>query len=149
MSNVILDPLKLYSKHFIKMYIHVVENTYLRYVAKGGRGSGKSTNIAGFIIEQIMEHPITALCIRKVGRTLEESVYEELKEAIDRMGVNSFFKFNKSPLRITYKPRGNSIIFRGADDPAKIKSIKVSKFPVALMWVKNRLTLNLSNSVDT
>ncbi|WP_374989200.1 phage terminase large subunit [Priestia megaterium] len=29
-----------------------------------------------------------------------------------------------------------SIIFCGADDSAKMKSIKVSKYPIALLWIE-------------
>ena len=50
------------------------------------------------------------------------------------LGVSAYWKVQKSPLQLIYIPRGNKIIFRGADDPAKIKSIKISKFPLAYLW---------------
>ena len=110
------------------------EQEYLRYVLKGGRASAKSTHVGFRLALDLVKYPITILCVRKVGNTLSESVYEQLKESIELLGISSMFKFNKSPLSITYIPRGNKIIFRGADDPQKIKSIKMSKFPIARLW---------------
>lgn len=144
-----IDPIKLHSKHFLEVWVKAVSNEALRYVCKGGRGSGKSTTVAAIIIEEMMVNPITALCVRKVARTLEESVYEELKDAIDRMGVTHLWKVYKSPLKLVYKPRGNSIIFRGADDPAKIKSIKISKFPLALLWVEEAAEFKTEDELTT
>lgn len=109
---------------------------YLRYVLKGGRGSGKSTHIALRIVYDMMKYPVTTLCVRKVARTLEESVFEQLKEAISMLGVENYWRVMKSPLQLIYLPRGNKIIFRGADDPLKLKSLKVSKFPVAFLWIE-------------
>lgn len=121
---------------FVDFHRKVKNNKYLRYVLKGGRGSGKSFMISIELILDLIKNPITIICVRKVGNTLYESVYEQLKEAVDVLGVGAYFNFGKSPLKITYLPRGNSIIFRGADDPAKIKSLKVAKFPVATLWIE-------------
>lgn len=112
------------------------QNKHLKYVLKGGRASGKSTHIPFRIVVDMMKYPVTTLVVRKVGNTLAESVFEQLKEAIDILGVTKYWKVQKSPLQLTYIPRGNKIIFRGADDPSKIKSIKMSKFPLAYLWIE-------------
>lgn len=125
-----------FTPHFQAVWGIVKTGWYLKHVLKGGRGSAKSTHIAMFIILLMQMFPITWLCVRKVGNTLAESCYEQLKEAIDMLGVGQYWHVNISPLRLTYKPRGNKIIFRGADDPQKIKSIKVSKFPLAGLWIE-------------
>lgn len=122
---------------------------FLRHVCKGGRGSAKSSHIAMKVIKDMMKYPVTTICIRKVARTLEESVFEELKEAIDRLGVSAYWKVMKSPLQLIYVPRGNKIIFRGADDPMKIKSIKVSKFPIAFMWIEELAEFKTEDEVTT
>lgn len=75
-------------------------NKYLFYVNKGGRASAKSTHIAIWLIVNAMKNPITTLCIRRVGNTLAESVFEQLKEAIDFLGVAHLWKVQKSPLQI-------------------------------------------------
>lgn len=121
---------------FAELHKKIKNKEYLRYVLKGGRGSGKSFMISIELILDLIKNPISILCVRKVGNTLYESVYEQLKEAVDVLGVGAYFNFSKSPLKITYLPRGNSIIFRGADDPAKIKSLKVARFPVATLWIE-------------
>lgn len=121
----------------------------LYYVLKGGRSSTKSTHIAIVMIKNLMQYPINGLAIRKVARTLEESVFEQLKWAIEYLEVEHLFKVKLSPLRITYKPRGNYITFRGADDPGKIKSIKSSKFPIAMLWVEELAEFKTEDEVST
>jgi PBSX family phage terminase large subunit len=118
-------------------------------VLKGGRNSSKSTHIAIRIIWDMMRKPINALCIRKVGNTLETSVYEQLLWAIDYLGVSKYWDVKKSPLKLTYKPRGNSIIFRGADKPEKIKSIKMRKFPLAILWIEELAEFKTEDEVST
>lgn len=125
------------------------EHKYLRYVLKGGRSSAKSTHIGFRIVMDVMKYPITALCVRKVKDTLSESVYEQLKECIDILGVSQYFEFKVSPLQIIYKPRGNKIIFRGADDPQKMKSLKVAKFPVTVLWIEELAEFKNEDEVTT
>jgi PBSX family phage terminase large subunit len=105
-------------------------------VLKGGRGSAKSTHIAERIIIDLMRYKVNALAVRKVGNTLAESVFEQLKWAIDYLGVSGKWEEKKSPLKLIYKPFGNMIIFRGGDKPEKIKSLKTSKYPVAILWIE-------------
>lgn len=121
---------------------------YLKYVFKGGRGSGKSSNIALEYVLDVIKYPITLLCVRKVGNTLQESCFEQIKEAIQILNLDAYFKVNLSPLKITYLPRGNTIIFRGADDPAKIKSIKMSKFPIARLWIEELAEFKTEDEVS-
>ena len=108
----------------------------LHVVCKGGRGSGKSSDIGHIVVQMIMRYPVNAVCIRKVDRDLQESVFEQIMWAIEEQGVRKYFKVNKSPLKITYLPRGNQIIFRGLQDPNRLKSLKSSRFPYAIAWVE-------------
>ncbi|SDH71251.1 phage terminase, large subunit, PBSX family [Aneurinibacillus thermoaerophilus] len=125
------------------------KNEHLYYVLKGGRNSSKSTHISIDLIYDIIRYPINALCIRKVGNTLQESVFEQLLWAIEHVGVSHLFQVKYSPLKITYIPRGNYIIFRGADKPEKIKSIKSSKFPIARLWVEELAEFKTEDEVST
>lgn len=134
---------------FQSFWVASNSNRYLRHVLKGGRGSAKSTHIALKVIKDMMKYPVTTLCVRKVARTLEESVFEQLKEAIDILGVSSYWRIMKSPLQLIYLPRGNKIIFRGADDPLKIKSIKMAKFPIAFMWIEELAEFKTEEEVST
>lgn len=108
----------------------------LHVVCKGGRGSGKSSDIGHIVVQMIMRYPVNAVCIRKVDRDLQESVFEQIMWAIEEQGIRKYFKVNKSPLKITYLPRGNQIIFRGLQDPNRLKSLKSSRFPYAIAWVE-------------
>lgn len=121
----------------------------LFFVLKGGRNSSKSTHIAIDYIMDMMKYPINGLCVRKVGNTLQDSVYEQLKWAIEYLQVGHLFHCNISPLRITYLPRGNRIIFRGADKPERIKSIKASRFPIARLWVEEVAEFKTEDEIST
>ncbi|MGL5718855.1 MAG: PBSX family phage terminase large subunit [Paraclostridium sp.] len=132
-----------------KIFYANTKKDFLYYVLKGGRGSAKSTHISFTLILKIIKEPITILCVRKVGNTLSESVYEQLKEAIEMLGVGHLFECKKSPLQIVYKPRGNKIIFRGADDPSKIKSIKISKYPLTTMWIEELAEFKTEEEIST
>ena len=118
-------------------------------VLKGGRNSSKSTHIAIRIIWDMMRKPVNALVVRKVASTLETSAYEQLQWAIEYLGVGEYWSAKKSPLKLTYKPTGNSIYFRGADKPEKIKSIKTSKHPIAILWIEELAEFKVEDEVST
>ena len=121
----------------------------LNIVCKGGRGSGKSSDIAHIVTQLLMRYAVNAVGIRYVDNTLEQSLYEQMKWAIEQQGVSHLFKFNKSPLRITYKPHGNYMIFRGAQNPERIKSLKDSKFPFAIGWIEELAEFKNEDEVTT
>ncbi|KAJ62336.1 hypothetical protein P785_1382 [Enterococcus faecalis KS19] len=96
-----------------------------------------------------MRYAVNAVGIRYVDNTLEQSIYEQMKWAIEQQGVTHLFKFNKSPLRITYIPRGNYMIFRGAQNPERIKSLKDSRFPFAIGWIEELGEFKTEDEVTT
>ena len=140
---------EIINKNFYEFWKTINSNKYLFHVLKGGRASAKSTHIAIWLVLALMKYLVTCLCIRKVGNTLAESVFEQLKEAIDILGVGHVWKVQKSPLQLVYIPRGNKFIFRGADDPAKIKSIKMSKFPISFVWFEELAEFKTEDEVST
>ncbi len=94
----------------------------------GGAGSGKSFYDLQSIVKRIVQedganHKI--LMIRKVARTLKESVYDLVKNILQDTGFDKFchFKYSQGDNYIEFKPNGNKMIFLGLDDPEKIKSI--------------------------
>lgn len=121
----------------------------LNVVCSGGRGSGKSSNVAHIITQLLMRYPVNAVGIRKIDNTLEQSIYEQMKWAISEQQVTHLFRFNKSPLRITYLPRGNYMVFRGAQYPERIKSLKDSRFPFAIAWVEELAEFRTEEEVTT
>lgn len=104
---------------------------YREFVLTGGRGSTKSSCGTEIVFEIMMNNPqVHALALRQVANTLRDSIYAQFQWSADKQAENPMFvrenwDFKLSPLEITYKPTGQKIYFRGADDPGKIKSIKV------------------------
>jgi phage terminase large subunit len=106
-------------------------------VCKGSRASKKSKTTALNWIFRIMKYPqANLLVVRRVGATLKDSCYTELKWAIHRFGVDSLFDCKLNPLEITYIPTGQKIYFRGLDDPLKITSITVDVGCLCWLWIE-------------
>lgn len=104
----------------------VFRHGHTHYDLSGGRGSLKSSAVSLLVPLLLVSNPNThALVLRKVGNTIRDSVFAQYIWAIDRMGMAAYWESKVSPLELTYKPTGQKILFRGADDPMKIKSIKV------------------------
>lgn len=104
-------------------------------VAKGGRGSTKSSYISIELLLMLLKHPqCHAVVLRKVGNTLRSSVYAQLCWAIATLGLSGYFRCTVSPMEITYTPTGQKILFFGLDDPGKIKSIKVPFGYIGIGW---------------
>jgi len=101
-------------------------NETRQYWLKGGRGSCKSSFVSLAIVHGIQTHPDThAMVLRKIADNLASSVYTQLLWAIDMLGTADQWKAGKSPLELTYLPTGQRVYFRGADEPSKIKSVKL------------------------
>lgn len=140
---------ELLPKRFHPVWRATLNSDILNIVCKGGRGSGKSSDIAHIITQLLMRYAVNAVGIRYVDNTLEQSLYEQMKWAIEQQGVTHLFKFNKSPLRITYIPRGNYMIFRGAQNPERIKSLKDARFPFAIGWIEELAEFKNEDEVTT
>ena len=81
-------------------------------VAKGGRGSGKSSYLSLEVVYQLLRHPdCHAVVLRKVAGTLRNSVYNQIVWAIDALGCTAYFRCTVSPMECTYLPTGQKILF--------------------------------------
>ncbi len=104
-------------------------------VLTGGRASLKSSYASVEIILQLLTHPdVHAVVLRKVANTLRNSVYAQMKWAIDQLGLRKKFQYSRTPMEMTYKLTGQKIFFFGLDDPDKVKSIKVEHGYIGLLW---------------
>lgn len=129
----------LIAPQFYSIHWDILEGKHTHYKLYGGRGSTKSSFVSIEIIYGMMQDPnANAACFRKVKDTLAESVFEQLLWAIDALEVSHLWKVTLSPLRLTYKPTGQRIVFRGCDDPNKSKSIKVRKGYFKYIWYEER-----------
>lgn len=125
-------------------------NSQKRYVVcKGSRGSKKSKTTALWHIVKLMQYPLAnALVIRKVGRTLKDSCYSDLRWAIHRLGVDAYWKATASPMELTYTPTGQKILFRGLDDPLKITSISVPVGFINFVWIEEAYEISKESDFD-
>lgn len=104
----------------------VLMHGHTHYDLSGGRGSLKSSTVSLLVPLLLIQNPdIHALVLRKVANTLRDSVYSQYMWAIGELGMAEYWQAKLSPMELIYKPTGQKIMFRGADDPMKIKSIKV------------------------
>lgn len=102
---------------------------------KGGRGSTKSSFISLCIVILVVAHPFAnAVVVRRVGNTLRDSVYEQICWAVSALRLERWFLCKVSPMEIVYLPTGQRIVFRGLDDPIKLKSTKFRKGYCAVLW---------------
>lgn len=99
---------------------------HTHYDFSGGRGSLKSSTVSVLVPLLLINNPGThALVLRKVANTIRDSVYAQYIWAIGELGMAAYWEAKVSPMELIYKTTGQKIMFRGADDPMKIKSIKV------------------------
>lgn len=122
---------------FYKVHNDIKAHSHTYYDLTGGRGSLKSSFVSIEIIHNMMKKENAekhAVVYRKVGDTLETSVFAQIEWAIDKLGVSHLWKMTKSPMRAEYLPTGQKIIFKGLDKAAKSKSIKVPFGYIAYLW---------------
>ena len=123
------------ARNFWDLYDDVKAGGHTEYWLKGGRGSCKSSVISLIVVMGILRDPdANAIIYRRVGNTCKDSVYAQISWAIGVLNVTHLFKFGKSPLEIIYTPTGQRILFRGADDPMKSKSIKLDRGYFKYLW---------------
>lgn len=104
----------------------IFHHGHTHYDFSGGRGSLKSSTVSIIVPLLLTSNPGThALVLRKVANTIRDSVYAQYIWAIGELGMAAYWEAKVSPMELIYKPTGQKIMFRGADDPMKIKSIKV------------------------
>jgi PBSX family phage terminase large subunit len=73
-----------------------------------------------------------------VAATLKDSVYAQMKWAINILDLNDEFECKVSPLEIVYKKTGQTIYFRGLDDETKLKSIKPPFGYIGILWKEEK-----------
>ena len=119
-------------------------------VVKGSRASKKSKTMALWTVVNMMKFKdANMLVVRKTFRTLADSCFTELKWAVHRLKVDSWWKFTESPLEATYLPTGQKIYFRGLDDPLKVTSITVDVGCLCWMWIEEAYEIMSESDFDT
>lgn len=92
---------------------------------KGSAASGKSWACAQRVVLWALQGKERILVVRKVHATLKESCYQDLLAVLESIGLIEGFHYETrvSPLLIRFNHSGSEIVFRGLDNPEKIKSI--------------------------
>ncbi|WP_334298928.1 PBSX family phage terminase large subunit [[Clostridium] symbiosum] len=122
---------------FAPVVFDIQEHGHTEYVFPGGRGSTKSSFVSLEVIDLIMSHEdMHAVVMRQVADTMRGSVYQQVLWAIDMLGLSEEFHSTVSPMEITRISTGQKIFFRGADDPGKVKSIKVPFGYIGILWLE-------------
>ena len=94
-----------------------------RYEVYYGRaGSGKSVFITQKILCKACTSKRKVLVIRKYATTLKDSVFQLFIDQLKKWKIYKFCKVNMSTYTITL-PNESVLLFKGLDDPEKIKSI--------------------------
>lgn len=102
---------------------------------KGGRGSTKSSFISICVVLIMVTFPFAnGVVVRRFGNTLRDSVYAQVCWAISTLGLEAWFTCHASPMEVIYRPTGQRLVFRGMDDPLKIKGVKFTKGYCAIVW---------------
>ena len=101
-------------------YSHFIEVWY------GGASSGKSHGVVQKVVLKSLKHwphPRKVLWLRKVDRTIQDSIFTDVVDCLSTWKLLPLCRVNKSN-RTIHLPNGAVFLFKGMDDPEKIKSIK-------------------------
>ena len=116
-------PSRVFNKHIYDKLYDYDTFTEAHY---GGASSGKSHGVVQKVVLKALgewKKPRKVLFLRKVGATLKDSIFEDVKQCLITYGVFDYCKVNMTDYRIKL-PNDAELIFKGMDNPEKIKSIK-------------------------
>lgn len=116
---------------FNPVYLPLLECNERFIVLYGGAGSGKSVFGVQKMIWKALKNPNRRiLVIRKTQVSIKDSIYKEIENMLGegkRKGhgfqITHKCKFRRAQSPSIVLPNGSEFIFRGLDDPEKIKSI--------------------------
>ena len=107
----------------------------------GGRGSGKSHDVAEYCLFRAYQSKIKVLCTRELQNSIADSVYSLLKNKITDMHLDFFFTVYKD--RIVGN-NGSEFIFKGIhNNVSEIKSME----NISIAWLEESQSLS-RESID-
>ncbi len=114
------------------------------YYNLGGRWSGKTYETIQIIIFRLMSVPDSRACfMRKVYGSIKDTLFADAIEILKQNGIEH--TSTVSPLRITLS-NGSDIIFKGADDPEKLKGL--SSVDIILLDEANEFSQTDFETID-
>lgn len=133
-QNEVLRLSSIFAKTFRPTWSAIKHHQYTHYWFKGGRSSTKSSFISLAIVLTLCMNPnAEAIIFRKVADSLRTTVFEQILWAFDMLGIRDRIKSTQKPLQITFNT-GQRILFRGLDDPTKLKSLKSADKYFGICW---------------
>lgn len=111
-------------------------------VVRGGRGSGKSWGFARALLIEGGKRTLRVLCTREVQKSIQQSVYQLLKDQIAALGLGGFYDVLASEIR---GKNGTQFFFSGLSDMTA-ESLK-SFEGVDVCWVEEAQSVT-KNSWD-
>ena len=100
----------------------ITDYSYRIEVYHGGAGSGKSVGATQKVLLKALKHTRKVLVIRKIQRTIKDSIWSLIISHLHASGLYNACRVNRSDYEIEL-PNGSIFLFKGLDDPEKIKSI--------------------------
>lgn len=116
-------PHKVFNDNIFEIMFNYDNFTEVHY---GGGSSGKSHGVVQKVVLKALSDwklPRKVLWLRKVGATLKDSIVEDVKQCLISFGIWGICQYNKTDNTMTL-PNGAVFLFKGMDNPEKIKSIK-------------------------
>lgn len=119
-----IESFQISKKCFNDVYLKELQSYDKRYnVYYGGAGSGKSHFVVQKMVYKYLKYPNRkCLVIRKVTNSIRDSIYTLFKSVLGDWQLYNACKIRDTLLTIEL-PNGSQFIFKGIDDPEKIKSI--------------------------
>ena len=123
------------------IYKPLWKNAKRRNYIYGGRGSGKSHDVAEYCLFRAYQSKIKVLCTRELQNSIADSVYSLLKNKITDMKLDFFFTVYKD--RIVGN-NGSEFIFKGIhNNVSEIKSME----NISIAWLEESQSLS-RESID-
>ena len=123
------------------IYKPLWKNAKRRNYIYGGRGSGKSHDVAEYCLFRAYQSKIKVLCTRELQNSIADSVYSLLKNKIVDMHLDFFFTVYKD--RIVGN-NGSEFIFKGIhNNVSEIKSME----NISIAWLEESQSLS-RESID-
>lgn len=116
-------PAKVFNRNIFNILTDYSHFTEVHY---GGGSSGKSHGVVQKVVLKALqdwEYPRKILWLRKVGATIADSLFQDVKGCLVDFKIWDFCEWNKTDNRVTL-PNGAVFLFKGMDNSEKIKSIK-------------------------
>lgn len=127
----------LIAPSFADLHCDLKEGKWREVWLKGGRGSTKSTfTSVEIILGMLHDSDANAIVMRRYSNELRDTVFGQFVWSISRMGLEHRFRFQYAPMQIILEATGQKILFKGADNPRKLKSINIGKGQIKYAWLE-------------